>query len=110
MVGIRFPLAEGLDDDLLRQAGELVGLLADVLALEDVVEVDLAGDLREDRRGERVPSRGAGPARPRAPPPAGGAVGQRVALLLALASSRMTSLPGAVDDDQVAVLDSTVRR
>ena len=44
-----------LDDDLLREAGDLVGLLAQVLAVDDVLEDDLAGDLGEDRRGERVP-------------------------------------------------------
>ena len=44
-----------LDDDHLREAGDLVGLLADVLALDDVLELDLAADLGEDGGGERIP-------------------------------------------------------
>jgi hypothetical protein len=44
-----------LDDDHLRESGDLVGLLAHVLALDDVLEVDLAAELREHGRGERIP-------------------------------------------------------
>ena len=44
-----------LDDDHLRETGDLVGLFADVLALDDVLEVDLAAELREHGRGERIP-------------------------------------------------------
>ena len=43
------------DDDHLGEAGDLVGLLADVLAFDDVLEVDLAAELREHGRGERIP-------------------------------------------------------
>ena len=39
----------------LREAGDLVDLLAHVLAFDDVHELDRAADLGEDRRGERVP-------------------------------------------------------
>ena len=43
------------DDDHLRETGDLVGLFADVLAFDDVLEVDLAAELREHGRGERIP-------------------------------------------------------
>ena len=44
-----------LDDDHLRETGDAVGLFADVLAFDDVLERDLAADLGENRRGERIP-------------------------------------------------------
>jgi hypothetical protein len=44
-----------LDDDALRQAGDLVGVLAHVLALDDVLELHRAGDLGQHRGGERIP-------------------------------------------------------
>src|SRR5262249_12537354 len=44
-----------LDDDHLRKAGNAVGLFADVLAFDDVLEDDFAPNLGEDGRGERVP-------------------------------------------------------
>ena len=47
--------ADRLDDDLLRQAGDPVGLLAEVLAFDDVAELDRAADLGQDRGGERIP-------------------------------------------------------
>src|SRR5438105_403459 len=45
----------GFDDDHLREAGDFVGLLADVLTFDDVLERDLAADFGEHRRGERIP-------------------------------------------------------
>ena len=93
-----------LDDDLLRQAGDLVGLLADVLALDDVLELHLAADLGEDGGGEGVPGDQLGARldlvalvhqelR---------AVGQGVALPLAALLVGDDELAAAVDDDQRA--------
>src|SRR5712692_3577058 len=42
-------------DDHLREAGDAIGLFADVLPFDDVLEHDLAADFREDGRGERIP-------------------------------------------------------
>ena len=44
-----------LDDDLARQAGDLVELLGHRDALDDVAELHDAADLGEDRHGEGVP-------------------------------------------------------
>src|SRR5262249_55601828 len=44
-----------LDDDLPREAGDLVELLAHGHALGDVLVLHLSGELREDRVGERIP-------------------------------------------------------
>src|SRR6185436_1543224 len=43
------------DDDHLRETGDFVRLLANVLALDDVLELHLAAELREHGRGERIP-------------------------------------------------------
>ena len=42
--------ADRLHDDVLRETGDPVRLLAEVLALDDVPEGDLAADLGQDRR------------------------------------------------------------
>ena len=52
---MRFSAVRRLDDDHLRQTGDPVGLFADVLAFDDVLEDDLAADLGENGRGERIP-------------------------------------------------------
>src|SRR4030095_12752129 len=44
-----------LDDDLAREAGDLVELLAHRHALDDVLVLDPPGELGQDRVGERVP-------------------------------------------------------
>ena len=44
-----------LDDDLAREAGDLVELLGHRDAFDDVAELHDAGDLGEDRHGEGVP-------------------------------------------------------
>ena len=44
-----------LDDDLAREAGDLVELLGDGDAFDEVAELHHAGDLGEDRHGEWVP-------------------------------------------------------
>src|SRR5207302_8423977 len=44
-----------LDDDHLGETGDAVRLFADVLAFDDVLEVNLAADLGEDGRGEGIP-------------------------------------------------------
>src|SRR5206468_4329963 len=44
-----------LDDDLAREAGDLVELLAHGHAFHDVLVLHLAGELGEDRVGERIP-------------------------------------------------------
>ena len=52
-----------LDDDLAREAGDLVELLDHRDAFDDVAELHDAADLGEDRHRERDPTRrGAGPA------------------------------------------------
>src|SRR6185436_835622 len=94
-----------LDDDLAREAGDLVELLAHGDAFHDVLVLRLAGELREDRVGERIPLDQHGP---------GldllvvldldlGAVHDRVALALAAALVGHGDLAVAVGGDQVAV-------
>src|SRR6185312_11714473 len=93
-----------LDDDLLRQAGDLVGLLADVLALDDVVELHLAADLGKDGGGEGVPGHqlGAGLDLVALVDQELRAVGQRVALPLAALLVGDDELARTVDDDERA--------
>ncbi len=104
----RNPLAgaQGLDDDLVRVAGELVDLLTHVLALDEVVELHLAGDRGQDRRGEGVPldERGARVDLVAVLDQEVRAVGHRVALLLALAVVEDDQLAGPGDGDRLAVL------
>ena len=85
MMGRALLGAHRLDDDLLREAGDVVGLLADVLAFDDVLELDLAAELRQHRRGERIPldQRLAGVDLLAVADLEGRAVHERVALLLA---------------------------
>ena len=47
--------SQRLDDDFVGVTGELVDLLADVLAFDEVVEDDLSLDGGENRRGEGIP-------------------------------------------------------
>src|SRR6185503_1346835 len=102
----RLQLALGvLDDDLALEAGDLVELLAHGDAFHDVLVLRLAGELGEDRVGERIPLDQHGP---------GldllvvlhldlGAVHARVALALAAALVGHGDLAVAVGGDQVAV-------
>ena len=105
---LRRPLlrADRLDDDLLSQARDPVRLLAKVLVFDDVAERDLAADLGQDRRGERIPLDellagndllAVGDLDRRA-------VDDRVALLLATLVVHDRDLAVAVDDDEVPVL------
>ena len=50
-----FARTERLDDDFVSVAGELVDLLADIFALDEVVELHLAGNRGQDGRCEGVP-------------------------------------------------------
>ena len=112
-----------LDDDHLREAGDAVGLFADVLAFDDVLERDLAADLGENGRGERIPldERLAGVDVLAVVHLQRRAVDERVTLLLAAASCRASAaspffglldrgvvhdqqLAVTVDDDEIAVL------
>jgi len=98
--------AQGLDHDLVRMPGELVDLLAHVLALDEVDEVRLARDGGEDRRGEGVPLHHG---RSRLGLCAVvhqqvGAVGDRVAFFLPRAGVEDDQLPGPRDGDPVPLL------
>jgi hypothetical protein len=106
IAGTRFSFWRRLDDDPLRQTGDLVGLLAHVLAFDDVVELHLAGDLGEDRRGERIPFHQL-LARLHVLALANqqvGTVGEGVALALAALGVGEHQLAAAVDHHQVAAL------
>ena len=48
-------LVRRVDDDVARQAGDLVDFLVDRDAFEDVLEADLPGFLGEDRERVRIP-------------------------------------------------------
>ncbi len=95
-----------LDDDLLSQARDPVRLLAEVLALDDVAERDLAADLGQDGRREGIPL---DQLLPRDDFLSvghldGRAVNDRVPLLLASLVVHDRDLAVAVDHDEVAVL------
>ena len=85
-----------LDDDLAREAGDLVELLLHRHLVDDVAVLHDAGDLGEDRHRERIPL-GEQRLRPDLLPVLDeelGAVGERVALALAA---------GVVGEDELAV-------
>ena len=48
-------LGRSLDHDPMRKPRDLIGLLADILTLDDVVVLGLTADLRQNRGGERIP-------------------------------------------------------
>ena len=104
--------SDRLDDDVLREAGDAVRLLAEVLAFHDVAEGDVAADLRQDRGREGIPldellarhdflSVGHLDRR---------AVNDGVPLLLAPLVVHDRDLAVAVDHDEVAVLALNRRR